>query len=1013
MASIPSKLKFSPTGTGLDQLIDYAQSDIGLLGNISDPDLLNGLQAAAAMNQIIVDAVKATGVAADGQFSGQDVLTLNQHIRTHHRKQWSKLHGDDEGDEETGFHLVQNDGATTSYRGDNLVNTVMDGIYHLGFKVKGYKLLNEDGDGNATIFQVADWLTQLWQDHSTTGTPLDRLTDRISSDPGLGYRLSEFEINDGADAADRMNALLMKAIDATGALKNGPIEISDIRAINSYLRTHHRKEWNKLHGDDEDDGTETGYHLVQNDGAWSSLFGQNAVNTIIDGIYHLGYRIQGQNVLNEDGDPNASLSDLADWLNYFLYDPGNTGTGLDQLVDAIKNEQSLAERTSAADINAGAEAANGLNGIIAEAIRKTGVAKDQLIDTDDIKTLNGYIRKHHLSQWTKLHGDDESDGSETGFHQVQNDGARAKYRGENFIDTVIDGLYHLGFQIKGDEVLNEDGDPNANLGELATWLNNFYLGKENTFGSQESDRIESLNIDTQVWARGGDDRVSTGSGRDRIDGGSGNDSLGAGAGRDVVIGGSGNDRLYGEEGVDRLFGGDGDDYLDGGTGKDRLKAGDGNDYLHGREHNDLVYGENGNDKLYGDEGDDRLYGGGGNDYLVGGYGKDRLFGNADDDQLFGEDGEDLLLGGDGNDKLYGQEGNDTLLGGDGNDYLNGGTGDDKLDAGDGDNQLNGDAGNDQITSGSGKDNVYAGDGNDRVTTGSGNDSVDGGTGNDVLNTGGGDDYLRGRDGNDRLTAGAGNDRLYGDEARDKLDGGSGNDTLDGGTGNDRLIGDEGDDYLRGQDGDDQLLAGDGNDRLYGDAGKDELLGGEGNDYLDGGSGDDQLDADKGDDQLHGQEGNDRLLAGSGKDKLYGDDGDDRLYGGGGDDYLHGGNGDDVLVAGAGADKLIGYYGDDRLNSESDNADDELWGNSGADRFVFDVRGPGIGEDTIRDFSLTEGDQLVIGGPDVNFELSQLSSSSTRISLTDSAKNDLGSIIVYGAIDNDDITLNSGQAAEIA
>ena len=45
-----------------------------------------------------------------------------------------------------------------------------------------------------------------------------------------------------------------------------------------------------------------------------------------------------------------------------------------------------------------------------------------------------------------LHGDDE-DGEETGFHLVQNDGAKTRLFGdENAIDTVADGIYHLGFQ---------------------------------------------------------------------------------------------------------------------------------------------------------------------------------------------------------------------------------------------------------------------------------------------------------------------------------------------------------------------------------------------------------------------------------------------------------------------------------------------------------------------------------------------------------------------------------------
>ena len=73
-----------------------------------------------------------------------------------------------------------------------------------------------------------------------------------------------------------------------------------------------------LHGDDEDD-SETGFHLVQNDGATTQLFGdENAVNTVADGIYHLGFAIEDGSLLNEDGNANASLKDVAFWLNELL-----------------------------------------------------------------------------------------------------------------------------------------------------------------------------------------------------------------------------------------------------------------------------------------------------------------------------------------------------------------------------------------------------------------------------------------------------------------------------------------------------------------------------------------------------------------------------------------------------------------------------------------------------------------------------------------------------------------------
>jgi hypothetical protein len=42
------------------------------------------------------------------------------------------------------------------------------------------------------------------------------------------------------------------------------------------------------------------------------------VNTVADGIYHLGFTIDSNRLLNEDGNKNAAVSDVATWLNSLL-----------------------------------------------------------------------------------------------------------------------------------------------------------------------------------------------------------------------------------------------------------------------------------------------------------------------------------------------------------------------------------------------------------------------------------------------------------------------------------------------------------------------------------------------------------------------------------------------------------------------------------------------------------------------------------------------------------------------
>jgi hypothetical protein len=62
--------------------------------------------------------------------------------------------------------------------------------------------------------------------------------------------------------------------------------------------------------------------------------------------------------------------------------PGTTGTGLDQLVDAVFADTGLAGTNMAPDLLGGAGAANGLNQIILEAAAATGAAARQHLHGD-------------------------------------------------------------------------------------------------------------------------------------------------------------------------------------------------------------------------------------------------------------------------------------------------------------------------------------------------------------------------------------------------------------------------------------------------------------------------------------------------------------------------------------------------------------------------------------------------------------------------------------------------------
>jgi hypothetical protein len=554
------------SNSGLDQVIGWIARDPGLAGNTEASAIAEGIRAANGLNQLIVAGLQATGSFNDVVLDSDDVRRLSEWLRSDpgRRASFDVFHGDDENGVATGFHAIQNDGANQLFRGLNLVDTVLDGIYHFGFEINANnQFLNEDGDANAALSDVASWLTALKTDVATTNTGLDRATELIIADKGLSQNIPWVDIAGGATAANNLNHLILQGIQAlndSGEADDDATQLSsnDVLWINQWIRSDQARynDFLVAHGDDEN-GSETGYHLVQNDGANTTFFGRNLVNTVLDGVYHIGFSVTAdQRFENEDGNANAKVSDVADWLTYFYSDQSTTGTGLDRIVDTIKLDRGLSKNTSAADINAGAAAANSLNTLILEAIAATGVYGDQWISRADLRTINQWINTYKYPLFVDLHGDDEN-GVETGFHLVQNDGADTKYFGKNLVNTVADGIYHIGFTIDGNNFQNEDGNNNASLDDVSAWLNYFIGQRRVTFGTGGADAFIGNDESEQVVANGGNDS---------IDGGSGDDLLLGGWGRDTLLGGSGEDLLDGAFDDDWLDGGqDSDTYFVAGT----------------------------------------------------------------------------------------------------------------------------------------------------------------------------------------------------------------------------------------------------------------------------------------------------------------------------------------------------------------------------------------------------------------------------------------------------------------
>lgn len=335
----------------------------------------------------------------------------------------------------------------------------------------------------------------------TTGTGLDRAIDLIANDYGLNMRISGSAIRGGAAAADTLNGMIVQAIKAQGLANDGAITTSDIYSINSFIRANALAKFTALHGNDEN-GVETAFHLVQGDGAITRLFGEAGVDTVLDGLYHIGFAIKDGRFLNEDGNGNASVEDVAHWLGTFLApelksgtlandkaDPqvhGTTGTGLDHLIERLADDQGLNRRLSQKQINDAARAGDGMAKIMVQAIKATGVADDKQLDAMDMVDINHWIIANRKADWAKLHGNDEG-GPESGLHSVLGNGGRDYIFGDLSVDAVADGVFHIGFAISGDRFENEDGNASQRIAETSDWIS-LLLAKDLAAGTLSSNR---------------------------------------------------------------------------------------------------------------------------------------------------------------------------------------------------------------------------------------------------------------------------------------------------------------------------------------------------------------------------------------------------------------------------------------------------------------------------------------------------------------------------------------------
>ena len=531
-------------------------------------------------------------------------------------------------------------------------------------------------------------------------------------------------------------------------------------------------------------------------------------------------------------------------------------------------------------------------------------------------------------------------------------------------------------------------------------------GNDTITGGDGDDTIEGgTGNDTIVGGNGTDTIIYSNAGgavyvdlsSSKATGADGTDSI---TGVENVIGSSYNDSIIGSTVANILSGGAGADTISGGGGNDTIYGGVGNDSLSGGNDDDVISGGLGDDTIDGGSGTDTVTystassavtvnlslssanatGGDGTDTITN---VENVIGSDYADSITGSNGNNVLTGGLGNDTIDGGSGNDTIYGGAGNDSIIGGIGNDSIDGGDGTDTLSYasysyavtvdlSSGSSTRSTGSGSkvytdsissvENVIGTSYNDRITGNSGANVLTGGAGNDTINGGAGNDTIYGGTGNDSIIGGDGSDTVSYSSASASVSvnlssgtasGGDDTDTISGvenvigSSYNDILTGDSGANILEGGAGNDTISGGSGNDTIYGGAGNDSIIGGDGSDTVSYSSASSAVTVDLSTGTATGGDGTDTI---SGVENVIGSNYNDILTGDSGANILEGGAGNDTISGGAGKDTLIGGLGDDILTG-------------GAEHDIFKWTALDVGTttshqtDTIKDFSIIQGDQL--------------------------------------------------------
>ncbi len=705
----------------------------------------------------------------------------------------------------------------------------------------------------------------------------------------------------------------------------------------------------------------------------------------------------------EGGDDTFQLDATLFANRKFIYG----GSGTDQILGTAGDDTlQLAALTDIEHIDLGA----GTNFIIVDSgdtIDFSSFTAATLLNIAYITDYNGTHEEIYGSQADDIFNI-QSDSGNDDFHGNEGNDTFNVAGIQNGDDTYDGGTgYDQFLGSAGDETLRIKSLTNIEHIDLGGGTNTIIVDGGDDIDFSSFAAADFLNVDIitddingeEITGSQGDDtfQIKADAGNDVFNGHDGNDTF------NIAGTQNGDDRYDGGNGYDQFLGSAGDETLrmvsftnfehidlGGGTNTIIVDGGDdidfssfaAADFLNVDIITDDVYGE----EIIGSQGDDtfQITADSANDIINGHDGNDTF-------NIAGvQNGDDRYDGGTGYDQFLGSAGDDTIrivsianiehidLGGGTNTFII-----DSSDSADfsiytAADFLNVSFIQDDVAA----ENITGSQGDDvfQIRADSGNDIINGHDGNDTfLITGvqNGDDRYDGGTGYDRILGSAGDDTL-------RLDMITGIEHIDLGGGTNTIIVDYGENF------DFSIFA--AADFLNVDFIADDVAG----ETITGSQGDDvfQVRADSGNDVFNGHDGNDTFLitgVQNGDDSYDGGNGTDQILGSAGDDTLRikalsniehidlaGGNNTIIVDYGTTLDlsgfaagdvlnvtltddvaleTIHGSQGDDTFKTRADSNSDILYGEDGADTFMFDAAQHTA--DTLADFDVSEGDKIDI------------------------------------------------------